>query len=280
MDITLVLVTLLSLTLAAVMTMLAWRIAREERRRSDARVAALAAEIHDARGPRGSTGAARPELVERRADGESALAARVTAVAHAPRAVMPDLPLRDGPTAPLIMSSDLFGAAQPAQARSHFAAVFAVGVLVVGSTIAIAVALSGSKPAEPAVSRPAQTTGVPATVHAASPAAAPAPLELVALTHERQADRLTVRGVVRNPSSGADVARLTAVVFLFNRDGNFLASGRAGVDAAALPPGTEAPFAVTIPGAANVGRYRVSFRTDDRVVPHVDRRDRAMAQVR
>src|SRR5919204_318734 len=41
MDITLVLVTLLSLALAAVMTMLAWRLAREERRRSEARVAAL-----------------------------------------------------------------------------------------------------------------------------------------------------------------------------------------------------------------------------------------------
>src|SRR5438128_523546 len=46
MDLTLILVTLLSLTLAAVMTTLAWRLAREERRRSDARVAALAAEMH------------------------------------------------------------------------------------------------------------------------------------------------------------------------------------------------------------------------------------------
>src|ERR671934_630112 len=45
MDITLVLVTLLSLALAAVMTTLAWRLAREERRRSEARVAALASEI-------------------------------------------------------------------------------------------------------------------------------------------------------------------------------------------------------------------------------------------
>jgi len=28
---------------------------------------------------------------------------------------------------------------------------------------------------------------------------------------------------------------------------------------------------VSVPGA-NVGRYRVSFRTDDKIVPHVDRR--------
>ena len=39
------------------------------------------------------------------------------------------------------------------------------------------------------------------------------PLELVALGHERAADRLTVRGAVRNPSNtGMD--RLTAVVLL------------------------------------------------------------------
>src|SRR5438874_9085566 len=49
MDVTLILVTLLSLALAAVMTVLAWRLAREQRRRSDARVAELAAEIHGGR---------------------------------------------------------------------------------------------------------------------------------------------------------------------------------------------------------------------------------------
>ena len=49
MDVTLILVTLLSLALATVMTVLAWRLAREQRRRSDARVAELAAEIHGGR---------------------------------------------------------------------------------------------------------------------------------------------------------------------------------------------------------------------------------------
>src|SRR5438270_7315600 len=49
MDVTLILVTLLSLALATVMTVLAWRLAREQRRRSDARIAALAAEIHTER---------------------------------------------------------------------------------------------------------------------------------------------------------------------------------------------------------------------------------------
>src|SRR5438105_1460359 len=118
MDVTLILVTLLSLALAAVMTVLAWRLAREQRRRSDARVAELAAEIHGGRDR--------------------------------------DLPL-----------------------------------------------------------------------HHAAPV---------------------------------------------------VTSGRATIDS--LAPGTESPFAVTIPHASDVGRYRVSFRTDDRIVPHIDRRDRPMAHAK
>ena len=43
-------------------------------------------------------------------------------------------------------------------------------------------------------------------------------------------------------------------------------------------PGGESRFVVSVPSAADVGRYRVSFRTDDRVVPHVDRREPALAR--
>jgi hypothetical protein len=122
--------------------------------------------------------------------------------------------------------------------------------------------------------------GPAATTHAANqplqaaapPAAPAAPLELVALGHERDGDRLIVRGVVRNPPSGAAVDRLTAVVFVFNRDGGFLTSGRVMIEPSGLRPGGESIFVVTIPGAGDVGRYRVSFRTEDRIVPHVDRR--------
>ena len=245
MDITLVLVTLLSLTLAAVMTGLAWRLAREERRRSEARVAALAAEI-------------------------------------APRGEIGDLPLRDprgtwdaGRTGAgqVAIASDMFAAARSVQPPSRFAAVIVAGAIVVGTAAALVVGLSGSH-RDPARSALVESGTSPAVSTEASP------LELVALTHELHADRLTVRGVVRNPMSGADVYRLTAVVFLFSHDGVFVASGRAGVDAATLGPGAEAPFAVTIQGATDVGRYRVSFRTDNRVLPHVDRRDRAMAQLK
>ena len=46
----LLIVTVASMLLAAMMSMVAWRLARDERRRSDARVAALAAEIHQPEG--------------------------------------------------------------------------------------------------------------------------------------------------------------------------------------------------------------------------------------
>ena len=228
----LLLVTLTSMVLAGIMSLVAWRIAGDERRRSDARVAALAADIH---GP-----------------------GRVTTFGPSD-----DLELR--PRRGASGGAELFAAAQPRPA-ARWPAVLAAGAFVVAGGAALVVVLSaGSRVATHA---PQQT---PAVV--ASPAAPP--LELVALGHERDGDRLTVRGIVRNPESGAAVDRLTAVVFLFNHDGGFLSSGRVPIAAAALRPGAESTFVVSMPGAGDVGRYRVSFRTDDRIVPHVDRRAQA-----
>jgi hypothetical protein len=81
-----------------------------------------------------------------------------------------------------------------------------------------------------------------------------------------------VRGVVRNPVAAAQLDRVTAVVFLYNREGGFLSTGRAAVVPGALTPGGESSFIISVADAGDVGRYRVSFRTDDRVIPHVDRR--------
>jgi hypothetical protein len=224
-------ITLVSLLVAIVMTAVAWRMSAEERRRSNVRVAALAADIHD---------------------GDFDLRADTSDV--------------DG-AAPV---GDLFTVAQPAQSGSRFATVIACGVIVVG-TLATATLLlsSGSHTAKAAAAEnrttPAEQTNA-------------VPLELLALGHDRTGDELTVRGVIRNPASGVAVDRLTAVVFLFNRDGSFLTSGRATVESPALVPGGESRFVVNVPSAADVGRYRVSFRTDDRVVPHIDRREPALAR--
>src|SRR5258708_11881068 len=85
-------------------------------------------------------------------------------------------------------------------------------------------------------------------------------IELVALGYEREGDLIIVRGVVRNPSSGAELDHVTAVVLLFKEDGGFLTTGRATLQSSALEPGGETTFAVTVPSVNGGGRYRVSFR--------------------
>jgi hypothetical protein len=228
----LILITLISLAVAGTMSIVAWRVARDERRRSEARVAALAADI-------------------RAAD------------------VDVDLPLSTG-TADAASSASMFTFIQPVTALPRLATVVAAGVLVVGAGAALLVALgrSGDVAANP-VSKP--VAGAAASHSTAAPQT-PRALELVALGHERVRDQLTVRGIVRNPMNGSPVNQLTAVVLVYDRAGGFLTTGRALVQAPSLGPGGESTFLVTIPGAADVGRYRVSFRSEDRVIPHVDTR--------
>ena len=227
----LLLVTIVSLLLAVIMSVVAWRVAHEERRRSAARVAALAADIHG------------------------------------------DLELRPGTAAAAgSAGGNLFAAAGTAPGGTRFAVMMAVGVLVFAAVGALMVLFSEPSSASSVAAASTPNAAVVSTEETAP--AAPVPLELLALGHQREGDRLTVRGVVRNPLSGTAIDGVTAVVFLFNRDGGFVASGRAAIELPALRPGGESTFVVTVPDAANVGRYRVSFRTDDRIVPHVDRRER------
>lgn len=96
-------------------------------------------------------------------------------------------------------------------------------------------------------------------------------LELLSMRHERDADNLIVTGLVRNPGAPA-AGDIMAVVLAFDRDGGFIASGRAPLEFGRIAGGDESPFRVTVPGVRDVGRYRVSFRTESGVVRHVDRR--------
>jgi hypothetical protein len=220
---TLLLVALIAIALAAATGAAAWNRSRDERRRREARIAALAAAIHDE-----------------------------------------PLPSPGG------TAGDLFTTRQHAGAGSRFATVAGVGLLIFGGVAALAVVSSSawgdatarSDSSATASPEPEQTSRIE-------------PLELVALGHDRDGDRLTVRGVVRNPASGTALDRITAVVLVYKLDGGFVGSGRATVDSTMLGPGGETAFTVTVPAASQIGRYRVSFRTEDRVVPHVDRRDRS-----
>jgi hypothetical protein len=100
-------------------------------------------------------------------------------------------------------------------------------------------------------------------------------LELLALGAAQDGEALVVQGTVRGP--GWALPPLTAVVSVLGRDGDVISGGHSQVDASALAGGGEASFAVAVPDANGAGRYRVSFRTTDQVVPHIDRRHRTVS---
>ena len=109
MEITLIVVTALSLAIAGAMSIVAWRVAGEERRRSEARVAALAADI------------------------------RSSDVDVDPPLVTADPDVADAPT-----SGNMFTFIQPVTALPRLATVILAGVLVVGAGAALLVALGRS----------------------------------------------------------------------------------------------------------------------------------------
>jgi len=262
----LLIVTLSSMLLAAIMSLVAWRIAAEERRRSEARIAALAEEIHAP-----IAAASGVQQTAYRAESASRIEpARLAAFPSARRSprwddAMPDLPLRQD----RIESSGLFAAAQPSGGGSRLA-VAGIAAAIVGVAALAAVTMTGRRTTATA---PSRTAVAARDNQGAAPAAQPAPLELVALGHQRDGDRLTVRGVVRNPAAGAALTGLTASVFVFDADGGFVTSGRAAIDERTLNPSGESTFAVVVPNATTVSRYRVSFRWGDRIVAHVDKRE-------
>ena len=138
MAVTLIVTTVVSIVLAAVMGAIAWRLARDERRRSAARVAALASDLRDGEGARvPAVIGVRPEP------------ARVRQAAR--HIDMEDLELRhyspdEGPDeragAP---AGELFRtAAAPGRSRSRLAAVLGVGTFAVATALALVIVTSGS----------------------------------------------------------------------------------------------------------------------------------------
>jgi hypothetical protein len=101
-------------------------------------------------------------------------------------------------------------------------------------------------------------------------------LELLSLRDARQPGSLTITGLVQNPRGGAPHSRVTVTAYAFDDKGAFLASGRALVDVTTLAPGDESPFVVSVPVTETVARYRIGFRSEDgRVIAHIDKRQQA-----
>lgn len=239
MDTMLLVVTVVALTVAAVSTTVAWQVTQADRRRRTARIAALAAA---AGVPDMPVIAAPASLVE-------------TPIADASSVALPD----GG-----VALADRFLAADTSGSGSAGRQQWLLG----GATFAAALVVS---------------IGIVSLVNARRPAsadaAAPAPLQLVALAHNRADGVLTVSGLVRNPAAGRAVDKLEAEVRVFDPAGILIATRTALVDYLELAPGQESPFVVALGEATTAARYRVSFRTAGTMRPHVDQRTNAPASV-
>jgi hypothetical protein len=264
MDITFLVVTLFSLTAAAVSLVAARRIKHQDRHRSEARVAALAAASMDDL-PVNPIRERPTTIRERQAAGvdrhPANISGRATLDSRPP--AMPNrlFGIDDFKTDDEGVSANrddrFFGTVQrEASTSGRFAFVAAAALLVALGGAVVVFTTSGS-------SKNASVT---------TTATHSEPLELVSLGHLRDASSLTISGIVRNPASGPKVEGLTAVVSLIDAHGGLISTKDVPLDYRALGPGEEAPFKVSIPEPGAVARYRVSFRAGTEIVPHVDRR--------
>lgn len=209
MEITLIAVTLLSLFLAISMGVVAWRLVEEERRRSDARLAALAAELRGGRGSSSDPGS---------------------------EPFVPELPAADvaGADGPAPGVEGLFS--PPLESTStgwtRLAAIGGAAVVVL-SIVAATLLLSGSDDGDAA-----------ATAEDVRP-----PLDLIALGHTEEGPFLDISGSVRNPAAGTGVDRLSVVALAFDEAGTLIATRRTPVDVPALAAGADSPFVVRLVAA-------------------------------
>ena len=72
------------------------------------------------------------------------------------------------------------------------------------------------------------------------------PLELLALRHTQESDRIVITGLVQNPRNSPPIGHVAATVFVFGADGAFLSSNQAPLDFTTLTPGGESQFVVSV----------------------------------
>ena len=290
MDAILLGITGISLTAAAVMGVLFARLLRDERRRSDARVALLTdlASRH---------GRIEPTIDE--------LLVPAVPVAPVARAVVADSPVRRvvrerpaqpvRPAAPPIRLEPEEAAAPVTVRRSRTLDFDEIDIRPAAEEVPTVHGLFNEREERSAWPRRiAVVGGIAAMIvvgvfawsnlaGSRSPEAAPAgqvsevavdtPLELLSLKHTLQDGVFTITGLVQNPRAARQLANVKVTLLVFGPNGTFLTSGRSPLDFTSLGPGDESSFVVSVKVKGDVARYRIGFRgDDDRVLAHVDRR--------
>ncbi len=264
MEMVLLVVSLVSLALATAMSVLAWKLTRDSRLRSAARVEALESLAFGDDGdlvPALATPAPIATAAPARAFRAGRAAAPPTSARRDdPADYLRRLPFEDRRPAEAqaeAYAGDLFDDAEEHRAPSHrWAAVAAV--------VAIVAAGAGTF----------FLVNTPIGLFHAAASVAPRPLELVSLRYAGdEPGYFTVSGLVQNPIGGPQLRGVVAVVYLFDAQGQYVGNGRVALDVATLDPGLESSFILRMPVTAAVSRYRVGFRfPDGTVVAHVDKR--------
>jgi hypothetical protein len=272
MELMLIVVSLVSLAIATAMSVVAWKLARDSRERSAARVDALEQlALGDLSDLGGETAGLTPAL----AAGPSVAPARQ--ILTMPKAPVPvqarfsalddaDGSAMNAPswdTAATTDDDSLFTPHEHGAPRGRWLALVGVaGMMALGAgTMYVfhtpgALSLSGIAAAStdrPIINRP---------------------LELVSLRYAAdEPGFFTVSGLVHNPVGAPSLRGVLAVVYLFDDQGQYVGNGRIAIDAPTLDPGIDATFMVRVPVTGAVSRYRVGFRfPDGAVVAHIDKR--------
>ena len=251
----LIILTVLSLGFAFVLLAVNWSLLREAQRRSAARVQALVEAAAESSIPVATAPiAAAPPILT------AAPIVRAAAPIEDPGADEFLQVARD-PGAERIAASphEMFHTTvQPPPSFRRLALPISLGIAIVGTIVSGLAIWSHERP----TAAPVQVAAVESSV----------PLELIALRHERTVNGLSITGLVRNPSSGHRITDVDVWVFLFDRSGALITSVRAPLDFRTLAPGDESPFVVSLDKVGTIGRYRVSFKSGNKLVPHLDRR--------
>ncbi len=239
MDTMLLVVTVVSLVVAAVACTVTWQVTRAERQRRAARVAALVSAA-------GLTSATpRPE-------------------AQVPSGLHDFLPVDDAPAAAAASAVGGLFAPPSSASGSTGRQQWLMGAAGVFAAVVITFAGIGF-----VSSRAVGTIVSPIRI----------PLELVALSHNRGAGGLAVAGLVRNPAAGASVQQLEAEVRVFDAAGILIGTQSTRVESLPLAAGQEASFSVALGELSTAARYRVSFHAAGAMLSHVDRRTNQPAAV-
>lgn len=278
MDVLMLGVTGVALALAVGMSIIAVRLLRGERNRSAARVSALESAAFDEieyREPEG-----------RDHDDEPAFRRDEPAFRRDEPAFRRDEPVFrrshdedereidiDLPVGAMFTATDEPKA--PGRRWLALAAVAVVMAALVGTMYAVfKPATVGAAPGattEPSAAAAPSSPG--ATASTVSQALQSRPIELLSLKHTVEGNSFSLVGLVVNPIDATALTHVVAVVYLFDKDGAYFASGKAELEFAALRPGEESPFTIKIPNVAHIGKYRVGFRREDgSVIAHVDKR--------